>query len=55
MKFLKKILFGTEEQGSYKMKYSKSNNEWHVTLNESIVYIGEKDKCELYLQNVKSL
>lgn len=54
MKIIKKLIFGAEIPTTYKLKYSKNYKEWYVTLGESIVYIGQKDKCELYLQNVKS-
>ena len=55
MKFFKKIFFGIDEQESYKIKYSKSYNEWYVSFNESIVYNGEKDQCEHYIANVSEL
>ena len=51
MNFIKRILFGIEDNSSFKIKYSKDYKSWYVVRDQSIVYIGQKDKCELYLAN----
>lgn len=47
-----KKLFGFKKQ-EFVMRFSKSLNQWEVVKDTRIVYMGSKEGCELYVQNMQ--
>ncbi len=53
MSFLKSLLFGKDQSSNLKIKYSDNYKAWYVKRDYSILYIGKKEKCELYVKNME--
>ena len=53
MKFLKKWISGKKDPNGFRLAYSKEDKTWHVMKGFEIVYIGEKDKCQRYLNHMR--
>lgn len=54
MNFLKSLIFGENQSDTYTLKFSKNYNAWYVKKDYSILYIGQKDKCELFISNMST-
>lgn len=52
MTFLKKIFSGNN-QNTFNIRFSKSENNWQVYLAGNLVYIGQKSDCQMYMNNMK--
>ncbi|MEP5611509.1 MAG: hypothetical protein ABJP45_04635 [Cyclobacteriaceae bacterium] len=44
-------LFGSGQKSSLKLKFSKASDQWQVFKGMTIMYVGEKEQCEKYLEN----
>jgi len=44
-------LFGSNQKSGLKLKFSKASNQWQVFKDMTIMYVGEKEQCEKYLEN----
>ena len=51
MNFLE-MLFGSGKKKTFKMRFSKSEGNWQVYKEGSLVYLGEKTACETYIANM---
>ncbi len=52
MKFLSELLTGKKQSESLKLKFDKKDNIWHVTKGYAIMYMGNRDQCEKYLNHM---
>ena len=44
-------ILGHRNSDTLKLKFEKADNTWYVMKGHRIMYIGEKQKCEYYIQN----
>ncbi len=47
-----KALFGWTKQSIYKLKFSKSEQQWQVYKEDNLMYLGSKEACEVYITNM---
>jgi len=54
MNLFKKILKPKTNTNELKIHFDKVDNSWQVKKGVSIIYIGDKTKCETYLSYITS-
>ncbi len=52
MTFLKNI-FSKKNEKTFNIRFSKSENNWHVYLAGNIMYIGNKSDCQMFMDNMQ--
>ena len=48
---LLKRMFTTKSSSGLRIRFSKSLDQWQVYRENSIVYVGNKDSCQRYMDN----
>ncbi|MEP1097517.1 MAG: hypothetical protein ABJG78_20540 [Cyclobacteriaceae bacterium] len=44
-------LFNSSQKSGLKLKFSKASDQWQVFKGMTIMYVGDKEHCEKYLEN----
>lgn len=51
MKLFKKLIGANT--GAFELRFSKSQDLWHVIKESKIMYMGTKESCEQYMSNMQ--